>query len=35
MEHRQSANAFAERIRAEAEAELHRLLAERQRQSAD
>jgi hypothetical protein len=34
-EHRQSANAFAERIRAEAEAELRRLLAERQRQLAD
>jgi regulator of protease activity HflC (stomatin/prohibitin superfamily) len=34
-EHRQSANAFAERIRAEAEAELQRLLAERKRQSAD
>lgn len=28
-EHRQSANAFAERVRAEAEAELRRLLAER------
>ena len=28
-EHRQSANAFAERVRAEAEAELQRLLAER------
>lgn len=27
-EHRQSANAFAERVRAEAEAELQRLLAE-------
>jgi hypothetical protein len=29
VEHRQSANAFAERVRAEAEAELQRLLAER------
>jgi len=28
-EHRQSANAFADRVRAEAEAELQRLLAER------
>jgi len=28
-EHRQSANAFADRLRAEAEAELQRLLAER------
>jgi hypothetical protein len=28
-EHRQSANAFAERLRSEAEAELERLLAER------
>lgn len=28
-EHRQSANAFANRVRAEAEAELRRLLAER------
>jgi hypothetical protein len=28
-EHRQSANAFAARVRAEAEAELRRLLAER------
>jgi len=28
-EHRQSAHAFAERVRAEAEAELQRLLAER------
>jgi hypothetical protein len=28
-EHRQSANAFANRVRAEAEAELQRLLAER------
>jgi len=28
-EHRQSAHAFAERMRAEAEAELQRLLAER------
>jgi hypothetical protein len=28
-EHRQSSNAFAERVRAEAEAELQRLLAER------
>ncbi len=28
-EHRQSANAFADRIRAEAQAELQRLLAER------
>ena len=28
-EHRQSANAYADRIRAEAEAELRRLLAER------
>ncbi len=28
-EHRQSANAFAARVRAEAEAELQRLLAER------
>jgi hypothetical protein len=28
-EHRQSANAFAERVRAAAEAELQRLLAER------
>jgi hypothetical protein len=28
-EHRQSANAFADRVRAEAEAELKRLLAER------
>ena len=28
-EHRQSANAYAERVRAEAEAELQRLLAER------
>jgi len=28
-EHRQSANAFADRVRAEAEAELERLLAER------
>jgi hypothetical protein len=28
-EHRQSAHAFAERVRAEAEAELERLLAER------
>jgi hypothetical protein len=28
-EHRQSANAFADRVRAEAEAELRRLLAER------
>jgi len=28
-EHRQSANAFADRVRAEAEAELARLLAER------
>ena len=28
-EHRQSANAFAERVRAEAEAELQRLLTER------
>jgi hypothetical protein len=28
-EHRQSANAFAERVRIEAEAELQRLLAER------
>jgi hypothetical protein len=28
-EHRQSANAFADRVRAEATAELHRLLAER------
>ncbi|MGD0508128.1 MAG: hypothetical protein ABSA27_10040 [Terriglobales bacterium] len=28
-EHRQSANAFADRLRAEAEAELERLLAER------
>jgi len=27
-EHRQSANAFADRVRAEAEAELRRLLAE-------
>jgi len=34
-EHRQSANAFAERIRAEVEAELQRLMAERQRQSTD
>jgi hypothetical protein len=34
-EHRQSAHAFAERIRAEAEAELQRLMAERQRQSTD
>ena len=30
-EHRQSANAFADRVRAEAEAELQRLLAERPR----
>lgn len=30
-EHRQSANAFADRVRAEAEAELQRLLAERTR----
>jgi hypothetical protein len=29
VEHRQSANAFADRIRVEAEAELQRLLAER------
>ena len=28
-EHRQNANAFADRVRAEAEAELQRLLAER------
>jgi hypothetical protein len=28
-EHRQSANAFADRVRAEAEAELQRLLAQR------
>jgi len=28
-EHRESANAFADRVRAEAEAELQRLLAER------
>ena len=28
-EHRESANAFAERVRVEAVAELHRLLAER------
>jgi hypothetical protein len=28
-DHRQSANAFADRVRAEAEAELQRLLAER------
>jgi hypothetical protein len=28
-EHRQNANAFAERVRAEAEAELQRLLSER------
>jgi hypothetical protein len=28
-EQRQSANAFADRVRAEAEAELHRLMAER------
>ena len=28
-EHRQSANAFADRVRAEAEAELQRLMAER------
>jgi hypothetical protein len=28
-EHRESANAFADRVRAEAEAELHRLMAER------
>jgi hypothetical protein len=34
-EHRRSANAFAERIRSEAEAELQRLMAERKRQSAD
>lgn len=34
-EHRQSAYSFAERIRAEAEAELQRLMAERQRQSTD
>ena len=32
-EYRQSANAFAERVRAEAEAELRRLLAERGSQS--
>jgi hypothetical protein len=29
-DHRQSANAFADRVRAEAEAELRRLMAERQ-----
>jgi hypothetical protein len=34
-EHRQSANAFAERIRAEVESELQRLMVERQRQSTD
>jgi hypothetical protein len=34
-EHRQSANAFAERIRAEVAAELQRLMAERQRQPTD
>ncbi len=32
-EYRQSANAFADRVRAEAEAELRRLLAERGSQS--
>ena len=29
-EHRQSANAFAERVRTEAEAELHRLLTQQE-----
>ncbi len=33
-EHRQSANAFADRVRAEAEAELQRLLAEERSQVA-